>query len=57
MKKNAEKGGPMIALGYLRNEKGDIDRIRLVPFQPGSTIDRCGHRYLIMENGSQKRIA
>ena len=30
--------------------------IRVVPFKPGMTIERCGRRYVVDEKGQQRRI-
>jgi hypothetical protein len=48
--------GPQIAVNFLRNEAGNIDRIQLAPFEPGMVIRRCGKRYQVDAKGQQRRI-
>jgi hypothetical protein len=48
---------PQVMLSYIRNAKtGALDDIRTVDFEPGLIIERCGKRYQLRKDGSQKRI-
>ncbi len=48
---------PSIAVGYLRNDDGVIDRIELKELKPGMVVKRCGKYYEVDAKGTQKRIA
>lgn len=43
-----------VAVGY--DESGRISKIALVPAVSGTVISRCGKKYVLMPNGSQRRI-
>jgi hypothetical protein len=46
---------PNIMICYLNKDRLG-DQIRTLPFKPGMTIDRCGKKYQVDKNGTQRRI-
>jgi len=49
-----EKPSIAVAVGY--DDRGKINKIGYVPFEPGRIIERCGRKYRLEKNGSQTRI-
>jgi hypothetical protein len=47
---------PTIPVEYGRNKNGDIDKVRLVPFEPGLIINRLGKSYVLDAKGTQRRV-
>jgi hypothetical protein len=47
---------PQVMTGVIRNKKGEIDRYALTEFVPGKIITRCGRKYQLMPDGSQRKI-
>jgi hypothetical protein len=46
-----------ILTAYVRDtETGKIVGVEYVDFKPGTIIKRCGIPYMLMENGSQRRL-
>jgi hypothetical protein len=53
---NPENNQPMMPVGYLRNRKGEIVSIQLIPFKEGTMIERCSKLYVVDKNGTQHRV-
>jgi hypothetical protein len=48
---------PQIMLSYLRDSQtGKVIGLRTFDFKPGAVIERCGKKYVLQRDGSQRRI-